>query len=194
MSKVKKKKLFFVTDVEGTGPDHEVHSMYQFASIPMLADGKILIGSAWNVALRSENPDDHNKETMKFLEEDQGITLASLIARPSQVSPYNAMIAFDTYIKKWMVDTGAEKAILIADNLAYDWGYTHSYFFRALKKNPFGYAGRNIPDISMALFSGSRDKWEEFRVTPHTHNALDDVTGNAEALAHMIKNHGLELN
>lgn len=193
MAHKKKIKLFFNSDVEGTGPNVTVHSMYQFASAPILADGTTFPGKAWDVALLSEDPEDHDSDTMKFLKDDQGITLESLIARPNQVTPLQAMKEFEVFVGESLRVAGADKAVFIADNLAYDWEYTNKYFQCTIGKNPFGHGGRNIPCLANGIL-GDRDSWEKFRITPHTHDALDDVTGNNEALAHMIKHHGLILN
>ncbi len=181
-------KLFFVTDVESTGPDFARHNMYQFASVPVTADGVVLSGIAFDVDFSTKH---HDPETLKFLKRDLGITLDTLRRRKNKVSPLFAMTEFDRFITRMLHETGAEKAIFVADNLAFDWGFMHTYFHRYLNKNPFGYAGRNIPCLSMGRY-GKRNAWEAFITEAHTHDALEDTRGNAGAFAKMI-NDGLRV-
>jgi len=61
-------------------------------------------------------------------------------------------------------------------------------------KNPFGFSARRIGDLyagmKQDMFKGS--EWKRMRGTPHTHNALDDAMGNAQALLQM-KEMGLKM-
>ena len=184
------KRVFFVTDVEATGPNFTTHSMYQFASVPVAQDGTVLENSFTSDVELVSNC--YDTDTMDFLKKNLGVTPYTLSNRPNQVSALEAIGQFEAFIEDTLKAVGAEKVIFVADNLAFDWGYINTYFHRFLGRNPFGYAGRNLPDISMGLY-GSRNKWEEFRTQEHTHDALDDVTGNAGALSHMIRNDGLVL-
>ncbi len=179
-------KVFFVTDVEGTGPDFGTHSMYQFASVPVLPDGSVLDGISYDLKLLSTQEDAHDPDTLQFLRDSQNITLETLITRPRQTHYHTAMFQFSQFIARTLKLVGANKPIFVSDNLAYDWGYIHTYFCRVLKENPFGYAGRNLPDISTGFYR-SRTAWEAHRTTPHTHDALEDTLGNAGALSHMIR-------
>jgi len=179
-------KMFFLTDVEATGPDFATHSMYEFAMVPVLTNGTVLPGMKFEVDLLSYHETDHYADTLKFLEKDLGITIDSLRARKNILHPNAAMEMCNEFVSHHLSENRADKPLFVADNLAFDWGYMHTYFFRYLKQNPFGYAGRNIPDLSLGYY-GSRSFWERFRTQQHTHDALDDTAGNAGAFAHMIK-------
>ncbi len=176
-------KVYFVTDVESTGPDFANHNMYQVATVPVLPDGTVLRGASYNLAF-STNLHDH--ETLKFLKSDLGFTPELWMKRDDLVKPELAMVKFETFVGDILADHGATKPIFVADNLAFDWGYVHTYFHRYRSKNPFGYAGRNIPCLSLGLY-GSRDAWEKFITEAHTHDALEDTRGNAGAFSKMIQ-------
>jgi len=181
-------RLFFVADVESTGPDFATQNMYQFGYVPVMEDGTPLTGKSFDLLFSTNN---HDSDTLDFLKRDLGLTPDILQARETAVSPERVMQEFQREITGWIDVTGAKKVIFVADNLAFDWGYIHTYFHRYLGKNPFGYAGRNIPDLSLGFY-GTRDAWEQHRTQAHTHDALDDVLGNAGALVQMIQD-GLKI-
>lgn len=177
-------KVYFVTDVETTGPDFSYHNMYQFASVPVLQDGTVLEGAVYDVDFDPARG--HDQDTLDFLKRDLQIIPETLRARETKIAPAGAMLTFNSFVRGVLRDVGATKPLFVADNLAFDWGFIHTYFHQYLSKNPFGYAGRNIPCLS-AGFYGSRKAWEEFITEPHTHDALDDTRGNAGAFAKMLK-------
>lgn len=181
-------KVYFVTDTETTGPAFAIHNMYQMATVPVLADGTVLQGMSCNLAFST---DQHDPDTLDFLKRDLGFTPKQWVQRDDLVMPETAMVMLETFIENILADHGAEKPIFVADNLAFDWGFVHTYFHRYRSRNPFGYAGRNIPCLSLGLY-GSRDAWEKFRTEAHTHDALEDTRGNAGAFAKMIED-GLKI-
>jgi hypothetical protein len=181
-------KVYFVTDTETTGPSFATHNMYQMATVPVLADGTVLHGMSCNLAFSTEQ---HDPDTLDFLKRDLGFTPEQWMQRNDLVIPEMAMVRLETFVENILADHGAKKPIFVADNLAFDWGFVHTYFHHYRSKNPFGYAGRNIPCLSLGLY-GSRDAWEEFRSEAHSHNALEDTRGNAGAFAKMIQD-GLKI-
>lgn len=77
--------------------------------------------------------------------------------------------------------------IFVGFNAAFDWGFVNWYFLTCDEPNPFGFAPLDIK----AYYAGLTGCfWEEtrsskirrrFKVTlPHTHDALDDATEQAE--------------
>lgn len=177
-------QVYFVTDVETTGPDFAYHNMYQFAAVPVLPDGTVLEGLVLDVDFDPARG--HDQDTLDFLRRDLQITPETLKTRTTMVKPDPAMRTFNSFIIGVLREAGAQKPLFVADNLAFDWGFIHTYFHQYLSKNPFGYAGRNIPDLS-AGFYGSRKAWEKFISEPHTHDALDDTRGNAGAFSKMLQ-------
>jgi hypothetical protein len=176
-------KLFIVGDVEATGPNFAKHNMYQFGYVPLLADGTTFPGKATDLLFRTKH---HFPETLEFLKRDLCLTPEILEARPTAIKPKLAMEMFADDISDQLKIVGAKKAVFLSDNLAFDWGYMHFYCHTYLGQNPLGYAGRDIPSISMGMY-GSREKWEEFRSEDHIHGGLEDARGNTGALVHMIK-------
>ena len=175
--------VYFVTDVESTGPDFAKHNMYQVATVPVLPDGTVLCGTSYNLPFWTDH---HDSNTLEFLKRDLRFTPDLWMQRDDLVNPEAAMVKFETFVGDILVDHGATKPIFVADNLAFDWGYVHTYFHRYRNKNPFGYAGRNIPCLSHGLY-GTRNAWEKFRTEVHTHDALEDARGNAGAFSKMIQ-------
>jgi hypothetical protein len=72
----------------------------------------------------------------------------------------------------------------VSDNRAFDRQFINYYFHRFLGHNPFGFSARRIGDLHAGLVrdASKASDWKKFRVTPHTHNPVDDAKGNAEAL------------
>ena len=56
-------------------------------------------------------------------------------------------------------------------------------FDRADMDNPFGHSGRRISDFYAGLTGKltNTQAWKRLRITPHTHNPVDDAMGNVEA-------------
>ncbi len=94
--------------------------------------------------------------------------------------PKEVMQRFD----QWLAQFGKARPVFFSDNVAFDWQFINYYFHRFLGRNPFGFSGRRIGDLYAGLVKDLRKatEWKKFRVTPHTHNPVDDARGNAEAL------------
>lgn len=85
--------------------------------------------------------------------------------------------------RAWVLSNNSNgRPMFFSDNLAYDWQWVNYYFHYYLGENPFGYSGRRIGDIYCGLTKDMRARWKHLRQTTHTHNPVDDATGNAEAL------------
>lgn len=85
---------------------------------------------------------------------------------------------------RWIKDISPKggRAILISDNLAYDWQFINYYFHRFEGSNPFGFSGRRIGDLFAGLERDLATSWKKYRITDHDHNPVNDAKGNAEAL------------
>ena len=81
----------------------------------------------------------------------------------------------------------------IADNAGFDWSFVNWYFHRFCGKNPFGWNSDDLGSLYKGLARDITKDFEHLRGTAHTHNALDDAKGNAEALLRMIKELGLKV-
>jgi DNA polymerase III epsilon subunit-like protein len=83
--------------------------------------------------------------------------------------------------------------MFLADNTGFDWGFVNWYFHHFLGENPFGYNTDDIGSLYKGMVGDIREDFEHLRGSEHTHNALDDAIGNAQALNHMVKELGLKL-
>lgn len=98
-------------------------------------------------------------------------------------SPERAIKNFYSWVK------GLGRVTLISDNPAFDWQFVNYYLIKFCGDNPFGFSARRIGDIYCGLkrdLSANRE-WKRLRKTKHSHNALDDAKGNAEAFEEILK-------
>jgi len=94
----------------------------------------------------------------------------------------------------WVKEHGGDRPIFISDNNGFDWQFINFYFHHFLGENPFGYSSTNLGSIYKGLVKDTFKNFKHLRKTSHTHNPLDDVIGNAEALLYMKKEMGLQIN
>lgn len=62
-----------------------------------------------------------------------------------------------------------------------------------LNENPFGHTSRNLNDIYKGIERNMFKSFKHLRKTKHTHNPVDDATGNAEALLRIKQEYGLKI-
>ncbi len=84
----------------------------------------------------------------------------------------------------WLSKTSSGRPVLVSDNNGFDAAFMAYYFALVGLKNPFGFSSRRIGDMYSGLKGDSfkASEWKKLRTTAHTHNALDDATGNAGAV------------
>jgi hypothetical protein len=97
---------------------------------------------------------------------------------------YIVFVEFEKWLKQFR-----DRPIFVSDNPAYDWQWINYWFWHTLKRNPFGHSARRIGDFYAGLVGDFRaaSKWKKLRITKHTHNPVDDATGNLEAFERMLK-------
>ena len=83
--------------------------------------------------------------------------------------------------------TSVGPPVFVADNPGFDFAFVNWYFHTFTGANPFGWSARRIGDIWAGLAGRADASWKHLRVTDHTHNALDDARGNAEAVLAMTE-------
>jgi hypothetical protein len=78
---------------------------------------------------------------------------------------------------------------LVSDNNGYDAMWIAYEFDSYHLENPFGHSSRRISDFYAGLRGDFRktQEWKKWRVTPHTHQPVDDAMGNVEAFATILK-------
>lgn len=92
----------------------------------------------------------------------------------------------------WIRDNSKGRPIFISDNNGFDWMFVCWYFRHFLDENPFGFSSQNLGSLYKGLVKDMTKSFKHLRETRHTHNALDDAKGNAEALLE-LKKQGLRI-
>lgn len=91
--------------------------------------------------------------------------------------------SFATWLKQWN-----ERVVFVSDNNGYDSQWINDGFLRTLGENPFGHSSRRISDFYAGLTGDWKNTqgWKRLRITPHTHNPVDDALGNCEAFERLL--------
>ena len=155
----------FIVDCEAYGTTPYSGIMTEFAAIN-LTTRETFHGRLYNVTYENGN---HAKP----------------IPVGNQLESYQSLMG---RFAQWIYSAGADRPIFISDNPAYDFMWIACTFDQAGMQNPFGYSGRRIGDIYSGAVKNLKasSQWKRFRQTPHTHNPVDDVTGNAEAFEYIV--------
>lgn len=106
-----------------------------------------------------------------------------------------------TELRHWVTATTVGRPVFISDNPGFDFAFVNHYFWCYADQegregdepvNPFGHSSRRIGDIWSGLQGDAHQAsgWKSLRATEHTHHALDDAVGNAEALLAFHRDHG----
>jgi hypothetical protein len=93
----------------------------------------------------------------------------------------------------WLEQETCERIFFIADNNGFDWQFINWYFHHFIGRNPFGYSSLNLNSLYTGLERDIFKNFRHLRKTSHTHHALDDALGNAEALLTMIEQYDLKI-
>jgi hypothetical protein len=159
---------YFTLDVEADGPCAGLYSMVSFAVVPTDAPDQAFYSTLAPIGERWQ-PD--SLAISGFTREQQ------LAFEPAD----RVMARFQAWATSQLAPD--QRAQLVSDNPGFDLGFLTYYCEWAGFANPFGHSCRRIGD----LFAGwkgnvraTRD-WQRWKRTPHTHCALDDAKGVAEA-------------
>ena len=93
----------------------------------------------------------------------------------------------------WIHANSKGKPFFISDNNGFDWMFVCWYFHHFLGRNPFGHSSTNLGSLYKGLVKDTFQNFKHLRKRNHTHNALDDAIGNAEALLYMKDELGLKI-
>lgn len=85
----------------------------------------------------------------------------------------------------WLKQNSKGKPLFFSDNNGFDWQFINWYFHHFLNRNPFGYSSTNLGSLYKGMVADMHKNFKHLRKTRHTHNPVDDATGNAEALLYM---------
>lgn len=158
----------YVVDVEADGPCPGLFSMVQI--------GIVLVDPALDTTfcrtLKAITPKFESDALAAI-----GLTREQTLAYEDPQIVMNDMLSF-------INATNTGRAVFLSDNNGFDWQFVNYYCHYYLGDNPFGFSSRRIGDFYAGLVKDwrSASKWKHLRTTAHTHDALDDAKGNAEAI------------
>jgi len=160
-----------VIDVEATGGSAMTHSMIQIGAVD-------LEGNDFYAEMRPLEGRDIDPRALEAI----GLSESTIQKYPD---PRVGVLAFN----RWLRETYGGKRIPVwSDNPGFDWQFVNGYLWLYTDGNPMGWSMRRIGDFYAGLEGkvGAASKWKRLRDTKHTHNALDDARGNAEALRKIL--------
>lgn len=168
-------KKLIVVDVEADGPCPGLYSMVSFGAVVVDKDLKnTFYGQVCPV-------------TDLWIPEALAVSGFSRDEHEAFADPLLVMVKFADWLHK------VGNPVFISDNPAFDWQFINYYLYKYTGSNPFGFSARRIGDIYSGLVKDmyKSSSWKKLRKTKHTHNPVDDATGNAEALL-AFKKFGLQ--
>lgn len=95
--------------------------------------------------------------------------------------------------RAWVAEHTDGRAMFIADNNGFDWGFINWYFHHFLGANPFGHSSANLGSLYKGAVRDTFKTFKHLRKTRHTHHPVDDAVGNAEALLAMVDELGIKI-
>lgn len=95
--------------------------------------------------------------------------------------------------RDWIGSHSKNQPIFISDNNGFDWQFINYYFHHFLGSNPFGHSSTNLGSLYKGLVKDMSKNFKHLRKTGHSHNPVDDVRGNAEALLYLKREMGLKI-
>jgi DNA polymerase III epsilon subunit-like protein len=95
-----------------------------------------------------------------------------------------------TEFKDWIEKVSDGSPLFVSDNNGFDWMFVCWYFHHFLQENPFGHSSMNLGSFYKGVERDVKANFRHLRNTKHTHNALDDALGNAEAMVKILNELG----
>ena len=183
-------EIYFSVDIEADGPYPGDYSMSSFGAVAcavMSNSGEVKnlsIDASVNRFYRELKPisDRFDPEAAAV----SGLNRDDLISFGSD--PGDAMRDFNTFVRR-VAQTHDASPVFVAWPAPFDWFWTYWYLMKFAGNSAFGFSGAiNMKDWYAAKAGipskkvGKRKVYSQLGVTarPHTHNALDDATEQAE--------------
>jgi len=165
---------YFSIDVETDGPAPGLYSMVSIGAVVLNEDeDKFPFTFYSEIAPISNNFDSHALAVGGFTRE-QSLTFP----KAEIVIPQFA---------NWVTSSSTGKARFVSDNAGFDWMFVCWYLYMFYGQNPFGYSSFSLTSFWKGYDRNMRSSFKHLRNTKHSHNALDDAMGNAEALQKMLR-------
>jgi len=94
----------------------------------------------------------------------------------------------------WVKDVTPEnvRPSFVSDNAGFDWQFVNGYFHLFIGSNPFGFSSLSLTSFYKGLRADFKQSFKKYRITKHTHSAVDDAMGNAEALCTILNSYQIK--
>jgi DNA polymerase III epsilon subunit-like protein len=164
-------KSAFSLDVEADGPVPHLYSMVSFGFVNVYNPDISFYAEIKPIS------DKYIEDALKVSGFNREQTLQFEL-------PEIVMNRFENWVKYTKEILEVNRLTVFADNPGFDWGYLNYYMHRFTGQNILGHSCRRINDYYAGATKDpfNTNKWKSLKVTKHSHNALDDARGNAEAL------------
>ena len=155
-----------ILDVEADGPCPGLYSMLEVGLV--VADGKF--------------DNTFQAQFCPVTDKYDPYALAAIERTREETLTYVSPLTSTMLMKEWLEQF--ERPIIWSDNPAFDWQFFNYYLHFYTGSNPCGFSARRIGDLYSGIKGNLRSasEWKRLRETKHTHTAVDDAKGNAEAL------------
>jgi len=172
--------MWVMVDVESDGPCPGLYSMISIGAVTF--EGLTCLKRETFYAKLSPITGRWEEEALKVC----GFTRAET---ETFDNPLTVMKEFE----QWLTTVAGPRPMFISDNNGFDWQFVNYYFHYYLGRNPFGHSSTNLGSLYKGLVKNTRKNFKHLRKTKHSHNPVDDATGNVEALYYMVHYLGLKI-
>ena len=166
---------WIMVDVEADGPIPGDYSMIEIGAVLVDVD----LGTRFSANLRPISD--------RFQPEALAITG---YGRPETLAFEDPAVVTRRFAE-WVDRVGGGSPRFVADNNGFDWMYACWYFHHFLGRNPFGYSSTNLGSLFKGVERDFAASFKTLRKTAHSHKAVDDALGNAEAMLEIIRRYGI---
>lgn len=162
---------FILVDIEANGPCPGIYSMIEVGAVA-IENGKL--GKNFLGKMRPMKGREVEQEALKAI----GRTHEETLLYPP---PTETIQKFFVWVKQF------DRPMFVSDNNGFDWQFVNYYFHFYHNMNPFGFSSTNLGSLYKGMVKDTTKNFKHLRVTKHTHNALEDSKGNAEAMLKMFE-------
>ena len=169
--------MIISVDIETDGPVPHLYSMVSLGAVSVDTD-EAFYYTFKPISVR------YNEDALKV----SGFTREQTLTFP------DAKVGMEDF--HWWLNelSGGKRLTFMSDNAGFDWQFVNYYFVYADLTNPFGFSPMSLTWFAKGLEKNTKyNDWKKkYRTTKHTHNALDDARGNAEAFRKMREVYGFK--
>jgi DNA polymerase III alpha subunit (gram-positive type) len=174
------KHKYVCVDIESDGPAPGMFSMIQLGAVLVESiDGIMCISDTFECKLAPISAQ-YQVEALRA----SGSTREGTVKYPAASE---GMRQFDYWLSQHQGDS-TTRLQFVSDNAGFDWQFVNYYMWKYLNENRFGHSSFSLTSFYKGYAHDMRASFKHLRRTRHTHDALDDARGNAEALIDLLGN------